>query len=75
MNRCGSVVVELLFYVPLIVCVGSVLVFVLVCIALCHFEVCNHLAEEEMAGCTAFNVFWMSCYCKCSVALPHGAFG
>ena len=23
----------------------------------------------------AFNVFWMSCYHKCTVALPHGAMG
>ena len=33
----GSVVVDLLFYVPLIVCGGSALVFVLVCINLCPF--------------------------------------
>ena len=29
--------------------------------------------EEERAGCFAFIVFWMSCYCKCSVALPHSS--
>ena len=33
----GSVVVDLLFYVPLIVCGGSAFVFVLVCINLCPF--------------------------------------
>ena len=33
----GSVVVRLLFYVPPIVCGGSVLVLVLVCINLCPF--------------------------------------
>ena len=33
----GSVVVDLLFYVPPIVYGGSVLVFVLVCITLCPF--------------------------------------
>ena len=33
----ASVVVDLLFYVPPIVCGGSVLVFVLVCITLCPF--------------------------------------
>ena len=33
----GSVVVELLFYVAPIVCGGSVLVFVFICIALCRF--------------------------------------
>ena len=35
----------------------------------------NHLDEEERAGCFALIVFWMSCYCKCSVPLPHGAVG
>ena len=30
---------------------------------------------EERAGCLAFIIFRMSCYCKCSVALPHGAVG
>ena len=33
----GSVVVDLLFFVPPIVCWGSVLVFVWVCITLCPF--------------------------------------
>ena len=33
----GSVVVDLLFYVPSIVCKGSVLVLVLVYITLCPF--------------------------------------
>ena len=39
------------------------------------FLVFNHLDEEVRAGCFAFIVFWMSCYCKCPVALPHGAVG
>ena len=51
------------------------LVFVLVCISLCPFYFCNHLDKEERAGCFAFIVFWMSCDCICSVALPHGAVG
>ena len=38
------------------------LVFVLVCITLCPFKFCNHLDEEERAGCFASIVFWMSCY-------------
>ena len=42
---------------------------------LLSFLVCNHLDEEERAGCFAFIVFRMSCYCKCPVALPHGAVG
>ena len=37
--------------------------------------VCNHLEKEEKAWCFAFIVFKMYCYCKCSVALPHGAVG
>ena len=48
-------------------------VFVFVCITLCPFYFCNHLDEKERAGCFAFIVFWMSCYCKCPVALHHGA--
>ena len=44
------------------------LVFVLVC-----FLVCNHIDEEERAGCLAFTVFRMSFYCICIVALPHCA--
>ena len=48
------------------------LVFALVCITLCP---CNHLEEEEKAGCFAFVVFWISGYCKCPVAIPHGAVG
>ena len=28
---------------------------------------------EERAGCFAFIVFWMSCFCNYPVALPHGA--
>ena len=66
---------DLLFYVPPIVCGGSVLVFCLVCINLCPFLFCNHLDEEERAGCFTFIFSWMSCYCKCPVALPHCAMG
>ena len=39
------------------------------------FLVCNHLEEEERADCFAFIVSRLSCYCKCHVALPHGAVG
>ena len=31
--------------------------------------------QEERAGCFAFIVFWMFCYCKSPVALPHSAVG
>ena len=51
------------------------LVFVLICITLYPFLFCNHLGEEERAGCSAFIVFYMFCYCKCPVALLHGAVG
>ena len=34
------------------------------------FQFCNHLEKIENAGCFAFIVLQMSCYCKCSVALP-----
>ena len=30
------------------------------------------LDKYERGGCFAFIVFWMSCYCTCTVALPHG---
>ena len=56
-------------------CGGSVFVFVLLCITLCPFWFCNHLEEEERAGCFVFIVLRMPCYCKCSVTLSHGAVG
>ena len=50
-------------------------VFVLLCITLCPFWFCNHLEEEEKAGCFDAIVLQIYCYYKCSVALPHGAVG
>ena len=50
-------------------------VFVLLCITFCPFLFCNHLEEEEKAGCFAIIVLQIYCYCKCSVALPTGAVG
>ena len=47
---------EILFYVPPIF-KGSVLVFVLVCITLCPFSICNHLDEEDRVGCFALLSF------------------
>ena len=38
-------------------------------------EFCNRLGAEERAGYLAFIVFRVSRYCKCYVALPHGAVG
>ena len=39
------------------------------------FLVLQSCCEEERAGCITFTVFQMSCYCKCFVALTHGAVG
>ena len=50
-------------------------VFVLLSIALCFVWFCYHFEEIERAGCFAFIVLWMSCYCKCSVTLPHCVVG
>ena len=41
----------------------------------CALLCCNYLEEEERAGCFAFIVLRMSCYCICSVTHPHGAVG
>ena len=51
------------------------LVFVLLCITLCHFQFCNHLREEERAGYFAFIALSMSCCSKCSMTLPQVAVG
>ena len=48
---------------------------VLACITLCPFYFCAHLDEEERAGCFAFIVLRMSCYCICYVPIPQGAVG
>ena len=48
-------------------------VVVLLCITLCPFQFCNHLEEEDKAGCFAIIVLQRFCFCICSVALPHGA--
>ena len=50
-------------------------VFVSLCITLCTLYYCNHLEEEEKAGCSTFIVLQMYCYNKCSVALPRVAVG
>ena len=48
-------------------------VFFLLCITLCPFQFCNHLEEEEKAGCFAVIVLPMYYYYRCYVALPRGA--
>ena len=59
-------------YFPLFV---GVLCLPLLCYALLcvHSGFCNHLEEEEKAGCFAVVVFQMYFYYKRSVALPRGA--
>ena len=44
------------------VCEDSVLVFDLVCISLCPFQLYNYLEDEEVAGCFVF-------YCPLDVSL------
>ena len=53
-------VVYLLFNVRPIVSGSYVFVFVLLCITLCPFKFCNHLEEEEKAGCFAIIVLQMN---------------
>ena len=47
-----------MFNVLPIVLGSSVFVFLLLCITLCPFLFCNHLEEEEKAGCFAIIVFY-----------------
>ena len=37
--------------------------------------VLQSLKEEEKAGCFTIIVLQITCHCKCSVVLPHGAVG
>ena len=39
----------------------------------CHFQFCNHLPEEERAGCSASIVILLLCGCQSSVSLSRGA--
>ena len=59
-------------YVMPTVCGSSVFIFVLLCVTLCPFWFCNHLKEEEKAGCFAIVVLPMYSFMGV-VALPHGA--
>ena len=49
------------------------MLYVLLCVALCPFKYCNHLDEEERAGCFAWFVFLVSR--GGWAALPRGAMG
>ena len=68
----GSVVVGPLFGVLPIGCGGSVFVFVFVCICVYSSFAVIFEGKKELI---AFIVLRVSCYCKCSVILPHGAVG
>ena len=46
-------------------------VLVLLSITLCPFKLCNHLEEEERAGCFAVIVLRMSCYCNVTDKIGH----
>ena len=64
---------------------GCFTMFVGFCVDICFvwyallfsmsFLVLQSSNEEEIVGCFAYIVFWMSFYCKSHVALPHGAVG
>ena len=68
----GYVVVNLLFYVPAIVCGGSVLGFVLYALlyVLSSFAII-FMRKREMVDLLLMFFGWMSCYCRCSVTLPY----
>ena len=62
---CFKVVVVLLLIHCLLLFPLSVgvlyLALVLLCSSQCPFQFCNHLAEEERAGCFTLIVFLLSC--------------
>ena len=54
--------------------VGILCLSLFCCALLCVFSSLQSFwrkREREKAGCFAFIVLLMSCYCKCSVTLPH----
>ena len=70
----GSVVVDLLFRYSH--CLWRFLVWSLFWYAslyvLSSFAI---ILMRKRAGCFAFIVLWVSCYCKCPLALPHSTVG
>ena len=70
------IVVDLLFYVPHIVCGGSVLVFVLVCITLCPSSFAIILTRKrELVALLLLSFGCLVTHSEFSVALPHSAVG
>ena len=47
----------------------------LLCVTSSFAIILKRERERERAGFFAFIVLQMSCYCKCSKALPHGVVG
>ena len=45
------------------------------CALLCVLSSFAIILKRKRACCFAFIVLRVSCYCKCSVNLPHGAVG
>ena len=61
---------------PPIFCGDSVFVFVWYALLYVHSSFAIKMTRKlERAGCFAFIVFRMYCYCKCSMALSNGVTG
>ena len=73
--RSKAVVLLLLIYCLMNIALLVRVPCLFLCITLCQFEFCNHLEEEETAGCFAITVSEMHCYYKWSVILPNGVVG
>ena len=69
----GSVFVDLLFFVSLVVCGGSVFRSCFVIQYLVSLQFSNHIDGEERAGCFSLTVFLILCDSQCFVARSHGA--
>ena len=79
-HGCGSVVVDSLFSVALIVCGGFCVISIMlgpgfVILYFVSFWFCNHIDGEDRAGCFTLIVFLMFCDSQCSVAIPNGTMG
>ena len=73
-SKAAVLLIRCLMCFPLVV--GFLCLSLFCCALLCVLSsFAIHLEEEERTGCFTFIVLRMSCYCKCSVTLPHGAVG
>ena len=72
----GSIVVDLLLNVLLVVCWSSLFVFVLLNNTLCPLLFYYYPEEEEKYGCFCYYCLTdVMCYYKCSAAISHGTLG